>query len=69
MISRSFRDLRRRTRSSSRVTVDRPCADRVCVRGRLVDYRLEHHPEFLRRVAAARVALRGGRGAPLDDIR
>src|SRR6267378_6966179 len=27
-----------------------------------LDYRLEHHPEFLRRVAAAREALRSGRG-------
>jgi prevent-host-death family protein len=33
------------------------------------DYRLEHHPEFLRRIAEARVALREGRGVPLDDIR
>lgn len=32
------------------------------------DYRLEHHPEFLRRVAEARTALREGRGVPLDDI-
>ena len=30
------------------------------------DYRLEHHPEFLRRVAEARTALREGRGVPLD---
>ena len=33
------------------------------------DYRLEHHPEFLRRVADARAAFREGRGVPLDDIR
>jgi prevent-host-death family protein len=33
------------------------------------DYRLEHHPEFLRRIAEARAALREGRGVPLDDIR
>jgi prevent-host-death family protein len=33
------------------------------------DYRLEHHPEFLRRIAQARAALREGRGVPLDDIR
>jgi prevent-host-death family protein len=32
------------------------------------DYRLEHHPEFLRRVAEARAALRDGRGVPLEAI-
>jgi prevent-host-death family protein len=32
------------------------------------DYRLEHHPEFLRRVAAARKALSGGRGVRLEDL-
>src|SRR5437660_4268320 len=32
------------------------------------DYRLEHHPEFLRRVAAAREALRSGRGVRLEDL-
>ena len=32
------------------------------------DYRLEHHPEFLRRVAEAREALRSGRGVPLEDL-
>jgi len=32
------------------------------------DYRLEHHPEFLARVAAARQALRAGKGAALDDL-
>jgi prevent-host-death family protein len=32
------------------------------------DYRLEHHPEFLRRVAQAREALRGGRGVRLEDL-
>ena len=32
------------------------------------DYRLEHHPEFLRRIAEARTALREGRGVPLDDM-
>jgi hypothetical protein len=32
------------------------------------EYRLEHHPEFLRRVADARVALREGRGVPLEEI-
>ncbi len=33
-----------------------------------VDYRLEHHPEFLARVAAAREALRQGRGLRLEDV-
>ncbi|MBI4539642.1 MAG: type II toxin-antitoxin system Phd/YefM family antitoxin [Gemmatimonadetes bacterium] len=32
------------------------------------EYRLEHHPEFLARVAAAREALRQGRGVRLEDI-
>lgn len=32
------------------------------------DYRLEHHPEFLRRVAEARRALKEGRGARLEDL-
>jgi prevent-host-death family protein len=32
------------------------------------DYRLEHHPEFLRRIADARAALREGRGVLLGDI-
>jgi prevent-host-death family protein len=32
------------------------------------DYRVEHHPEFLRRVAEARAALRGGRGVRLEDL-
>ena len=32
------------------------------------DYRLEHHPEFLRRVADAREALRAGRGVRLEDL-
>lgn len=31
------------------------------------DYRLEHHPEFLRRVGEARAALRDGRGMRLED--
>ena len=31
-------------------------------------YRLEHHPEFLRRVAAARETLRSGRGVRLEDL-
>lgn len=32
------------------------------------DYRLEHHPGFLRRIAAAREALREGRGVRLEDL-
>src|SRR5438132_13208542 len=32
------------------------------------DYRLEHHPEVLRRVAQAREALRSGRGVRLEDL-
>src|ERR1700675_1595822 len=32
------------------------------------DYRLEHHPEFLRRVAEARKALDEGRGVRLEDV-
>ena len=32
------------------------------------DYRLEHDPEFLRRIADARKALREGRGIPLDEV-
>src|SRR2546422_9742213 len=32
------------------------------------DYRLEHHPGFLRRVAQAREALRSGRGVRLEDL-
>ena len=32
------------------------------------DYRLEHHPEFVRRVAEAREALRSGRGVRLEDL-
>jgi prevent-host-death family protein len=32
------------------------------------DYRLEHHPEFIRRIAEAREALRAGRGVRLEDL-
>ena len=32
------------------------------------DYRLEHHPEFLRRIAVAREAVREGRGVRLEDL-
>jgi len=33
------------------------------------DCRLEHHPEFLRRIADARLAIQTGRGVRLEDIR
>lgn len=32
------------------------------------EYRLEHHPEFLRRVAEARTAIRDGRGVLLKHV-
>ena len=32
------------------------------------DYRLEHHPGFLQRIADARAALRRGFGVPLEDL-
>lgn len=32
------------------------------------EYRLEHHPEFLRRVADARAAIRAGHGIALADV-
>ena len=32
------------------------------------DYRLEHHPEFIRRIAEAREAIRSGRGVRLEDL-
>ena len=32
------------------------------------DYRLEHHPEFLRRIAASREALAQGRGIAVEDL-
>ena len=32
------------------------------------EYRLEHHPEFLQRVAAARAALVAGQGVRLEDV-
>lgn len=32
------------------------------------DYRLEHHPEFLRRIAASRLALEQGRGIRLEEL-
>jgi prevent-host-death family protein len=33
-----------------------------------VDYQLENHPEFLKRIAEARTALREGRGVRLEDV-
>ena len=32
------------------------------------DYRLEHHPEFVRRIAEARQAIARGRGVRLEDL-
>ena len=32
------------------------------------EYRLEHHPEFLRRIQEARAAIRDGRGVRLEDL-
>ena len=32
------------------------------------EYRLEHHPKFLRRVAEARTAIREGRGILLEEL-
>ena len=34
-----------------------------------LEYRLEHDPRFLRRIASARANLRKGRGVKLEDIR
>ena len=33
------------------------------------DYRLEHHPEFLSRVAAARAAIAAGQGVRLENLK
>lgn len=33
-----------------------------------LDYRLEHDPEFLQRIAEARAALRRGEGVRLEDL-
>ena len=33
-----------------------------------LDYRLEHHPEFLRRIAEARAALSHGSGIRLEEL-
>lgn len=32
------------------------------------DYKLEHDPRFLQRIAQARKNLRGGNGTPLEDL-
>ena len=32
------------------------------------EYRLEHHPDFLRRIQAARSALQAGRGVRIEDV-
>jgi prevent-host-death family protein len=32
------------------------------------DYRLEHHPEFLRRIREARASLAAGKGVRLEDL-
>ena len=32
------------------------------------DYRPEHHPEFLRQIAEARLALQSGHGIRLEDL-
>jgi prevent-host-death family protein len=32
------------------------------------DYRLEHHPEFLRRIEKARAGIAAGRGTRLEDL-
>jgi prevent-host-death family protein len=32
------------------------------------EYRLEHHPEFLRRIRAARTSLASGKGVRLEEI-
>ncbi len=32
------------------------------------EYRLEHHPEFVRRIAEARAALRQGEGIRLENV-
>jgi len=33
-----------------------------------LDYRLEHHPEFLNRIALARESLERGRGTKFEDV-
>jgi prevent-host-death family protein len=33
-----------------------------------LDYRIENHPEFLKRIASAREALRAGHGTKLEDV-
>jgi prevent-host-death family protein len=33
------------------------------------EYRLEHHPEFLRQIEGARAAIREGKGTKLEDLK
>ncbi len=33
-----------------------------------VEYRIEHDPEFLERIASARAALRAGKGVRIEDV-
>jgi len=33
-----------------------------------LDYQLEHHPEFLRRIAEARTAILQGRGIRVEEL-
>lgn len=33
------------------------------------EYQLQQNPEFLRRIAVAREAIRKGKGVPLEDVR
>lgn len=33
-----------------------------------IDYRIEHDPTFLNRIAAARAHMREGRGMPFEDV-
>jgi hypothetical protein len=32
------------------------------------EYRLEHDPQFLKRIAESRAAFRAGAGTPLEDV-
>lgn len=59
--SKSSRSSRKPTRRAGSPNAGRREEDRL-------DYRLEHHPEFLRRVAEARSAIKDGRGVRLEDL-